>query len=100
MKGFETRFPAVAFDGNHQRSRFAADKGACAETNLNIKVQSLAKDIFTQKPILVRLRDCDLETFHRRRILRAYIDIAGLCADRVSRNRHRFQNRMRIVLQN
>ena len=55
---------AMAFDGGHQRGFLAADKCAGTQTQLNVKVESGAQDVFAQQAVFTGLADGDFQTFY------------------------------------
>ena len=90
----------MAFDGGHQRGFLAADKRAGAQTQLNVKVESGAEDVFAQQAVFTGLADGDLQTLYCDGILRTDIDVALACADGIAGNGHCLQNDMGVAFQN
>ena len=95
-----TRLAAVPFDGGHQRRLFAADERARAEADVKVEVETRAEDVLAQKPHLARLLNGDGEALDRDRVLCADVHIALVRADGVPRDRHRFDDGVRVALQN
>ena len=95
-----TRLAALAFDGSHQRCLFAADERACAEADLYVKVEAGSEDIFSEQSVFSGLLDRDLQSFYRDRVLGTHIYVTLAGADRVTCDRHSFQNCVRIAFQN
>ena len=56
-----TGLAALAFDGGHQRGFLAADEGAGAQTDVDIKVKAGVKDVLAQQAVFPGLLDGDLQ---------------------------------------
>ena len=89
----------MAFDGGHQRSFLAADEGAGAQAQLNIKGKAGAEDIVTQKAVFTGLLNGDLQTVDGDGVLGTDIDIALVRADGIAGNGHGLQHHMGVALQ-
>ena len=92
-----TRLTAVTFDRCEKCSLFAADKRACAETKLDIKIESGAENILTEHAVFSCLLNCDLKSLDCDRILCADIDIAFIGTDRIAGDSHCFKHGMRVA---
>ena len=89
----------MAFDGGHQRSLLAADEGAGAQAQLNIKGKAGAEDIVTQEAVFTGLLNGDLQTVDGDGVLGTDIDIALVRANGVAGNGHGLQHHMGVALQ-
>ena len=94
-----TGLAAVALDGGHQRGLLAADEGAGAQAQLDIKVKAGAEDIVAQQAVFTGLLDGDLQTLDGDGVLGTDIDIALVRADGIAGNGHGLQHRMGVALQ-
>ena len=95
-----TRLAAVPFDGCHESRLFAADKRARAETDIEIEIKARIKDIFAEQAVFTRLFDRDSQALHRDRVFRTHIDVTLIGTDRICRDRHCLDDRMRIAFEN
>ena len=83
---------AVAFDGLEKGRLFAADEGACAQTDFNIKIEAGAEDVVAHEAHFLGLRDGDLEPLNGEGIFGADVDVAHVGADRLSGDDHRLKH--------
>ncbi len=91
------RLTSLALDRSHKSGLFSADKCARAETNVKIKIKTLAEDVFAQKSVFSRLIYGDSETLNCNGVFRADVDISLCGADSVARDSHSFDYNMRVA---
>ena len=94
-----TGFAAMPFDGGHQSGLFAADESARAETDVEVEVKARAEDVLAQKPVFARLFDGDGQALYRDGVFRADVNITLIRADGVCRDRHRFDDGVRVAFE-
>ncbi len=94
------RLAAAAFDGDHQGRFLAADKGARAQADVDVKVKAAAQDVLSQQAVGLGLRDRDLKAVDGNGVLGAHIDVALIGPDGIARDGHGLQHRVRVALQN
>ena len=90
----------VALDACHQRRLLAADEGAGAQADLDIKIKAGVKDIFAQQTQRPGLLDGNLQPLHGDGVLSADVDIALLCPDGIPRDGHGLDDTVGVALQN
>ena len=83
-----------------ERSFLTADKGAGAQIDFNVEIESAAKKVLTQKAHFSGLADGNLKTLDRQWVLCTDVDDASVGAYDVPAYGHGFKHGMRIALQN
>src|SRR5690606_21111828 len=96
----EARLALLTFEGVEQRRLLAADVRTRADDRVQVEVYSGALDVLAEPARLVRFLQRRLEPGDRlAQELAANIVVADGRADRVARDRHAFDQRMRVVAQ-
>src|SRR5205085_10078702 len=80
---------AVALDGVQQRGLLAADVRAGAAAKLDVEREALPHPFRAEVPAPAGGFDRGLQAPGRQRVLAADVEVAGLAAGRVTRDRHR-----------
>ena len=94
-----TGFAPVALDACHQSGLFAADEGAGAQTQLDIKGEVCAQNVLAQQAVLTGLFDGDLQTVDGDGVLGPDIDVALSAAHGVGGDGHGLQHGEGVALQ-
>ena len=89
----------VALDGGHEGGLLAADKGAGAQADVDIKVEAGAQDVFAQQAHLPGLADGHLEPLDGDGVLGPDVDVALLRPDGVAGDGHGLQHHVGVALQ-
>jgi len=89
---------AVALDAGHEGGLLAADKRAGAETQLDVEGEAGAEYIVAEETVLTGLLDGDLESVDGDWVLGADIDVALVCADGVTGDRHGLEDHVGVAL--
>ena len=97
--GARSRHAAFALDRGHQGRFLAADEGAGALVDLQIKVKAGPEDVLSQEAVLSGLVDGDVQAVDGQRILGAAVDVTLMGSDRPGGDDHAFQNGVRVRLQ-
>ena len=96
--GLAGRLAAVSLGGVDQSGFLAADKSAGTEADLNIEIKAAAENILAQQAQHPSLVNCRLQAPDRHGIFGTDIDKAVMSADCVAGNRHRLNDRVRVIL--
>ena len=95
-----TGLAAVTLDGGHQSGLLAAHEGAGAQTDVDVEVKAGVENVLAQQAVFAGLLDGNLQTLNGDRVLRANVDEALVGADRIAGDRHGFEDRVGVALQN
>ena len=94
-----TGLAAVALYGSHERGLLAAHERARAQPDVEIEIKAGAEDVLAEQSVLLRLREGYLQPLHRDGVLRPDVDIALMGADGIARDRHSFEDGVRIAFE-
>ena len=97
-RGTRARPPRLAFERCDQRRLFTADKRSRAFHQFDVKLESAAKNVFSEQPIFTGLLDGAAQAVHSQRIFGAYVHDPFIRAHHVAADNHALQQRMRIAL--
>ena len=89
---------ALALDGLGERRALAADKGAGAAVDADVKVKAAAQDVLAEKPQLVGLLYGALQARDGTRVLGAHVDVALMGAHGVAGDDHALQQAVGVAL--
>src|SRR5579864_8415978 len=92
-----TRPAGFAFQRGNQRGFLSTDEGTGAFDQLDVELESAAKNVFPKQAIFSCLLDRAIQTMNRERILGAHVDDSFGCAHDVPANDHSFQKRVRVA---
>ena len=90
----------LSLNGCQQGGFLAADKGACTDTDFQIKGKSASHDIPAQYSGLPGLVNGIAQTFHCNWIFRTHIHISLGCTDCISTQHHALNNAVGVAFQN
>ena len=91
---------AATFDRFDQGGFLAADKGAGAESDLDVKIKAGTADGVAQEIFSFCLTDGQLEPLHSQRIFGPYINVTIAGTDRISGDDHSLQHSMGRAFKN
>jgi hypothetical protein len=91
---------APAFNRGNERRFLAADKGACTQPDVDVKVEGCAHDARAQETLSFGLADGHLQPFDGQGIFAAHVDVAFFGPHGVGGQGHAFQNAMGVAFQN
>ena len=83
----------------HQGRLLAADESACAQPQSHIEGEAAAEDVFSQKPVFLRLLDGDLQPLYRNGVFGSHVDITLAGADGIACDGHGLDDRVGVALQ-
>ena len=89
----------MSFDTRHQSGFFAANESAATETDLQIEVVTGLQNVFTEKPVFLRLVDGYLKSLDGYGIFGTDINVTLMTADGVTGYGHGFDDGMGIAFQ-
>ena len=93
---FQRRFSAFAFHGMDKGCLFAADEGAGAVADLNVKVEARTQDVFSQQAVFTGLGNGHLKPVHGQRIFCADVNETMVSVDAVAADHHGFHHRVGV----
>src|SRR6185369_5578137 len=91
------RLRRQAFDGTHQRARFARDEDADVEMQLDVEVEARTEDVFAEQSVFPGLRERLLDVLDQLRRVVAGVDVALMRADREGADDQAFEYLVRIA---
>ena len=95
-----TGHAAVSLDGGCQGRTLAAYKGSRSLIDMHMEIETGAEDVLAQESIFLQYGNGMLQPRYRVRILRTHINIAVLCAYRIGRQHHTFDQTVGITFHN
>ena len=93
-----TGLAALALDGGHQSGFLAADEGAGAQADVDVKVKAGIEDVLAQQAVLAGLLDGDLQALDGDGVLGADVDVALVGTDGVAGDGHGLQHAVGVAL--
>ena len=95
-----TRFAAVTFDGGEKSGFFAAYECACAKTECDLEAEICAENMIAENACFFSLLDRNFKTVYSDGVFCTNVDVTFVSTDRVTGDRHRFENCMRVAFEN
>ena len=89
-RGTGTRLAALTFDRGHKSGFFAANKCACAKTNIEVEVKSGIENIFAEKAVFTSLFKSNFKSAYCDRVFGTNVDVTLVSADSVTSDSHSF----------
>ena len=97
--GLRPRLAPLAFDGEHEGRFLAADERPCADTDIEVEVESCLKDVLTEELVFPRLADRPVEPVDGEGIFRPDVYITLLGADGIRGDGHGLDDAVRIAFE-
>ncbi len=94
----DAREATFAFDGFKQRRLLATDISAGAAADFDIYTVPRAENVLAQVSSRMQFLERRIDTFDRKRIFAADVDIDAACADRIGADDRTFENSAGIAL--
>src|ERR1019366_6058771 len=90
---------ASALDRGQKRGFFSADKGARAQTHIEVEAQAAPTDVVAEQAQTLGLLDSSAQALDGQRIFGAHIEVTFGSADGKGSDQHAFQHAVRIALE-